>query len=71
MPTFLQRNLARELYAAILDRIEAHNYDVFSRQAETSLPTKLKTASKIAARNPRETLTRLCDHNSPKIFIPS
>ena len=63
--------VARELYAAILDRIEAQSYDVFSRRAETSLPTKLKTASRIAARNPREILTRLHDYDPLKIFIPS
>ena len=44
--------VARELYAAILGRIEAQGYDVFSRQAETSRAGKLK----VAARNPWEIL---------------
>ena len=30
--------VARELYAGILDRIEAQGYDVFARRAETSRP---------------------------------
>ncbi len=51
--------VARELYAAILDRIEAQNYDVFSRRAETTRSYKIKTAFKIATRNPREILIRL------------
>ncbi len=33
--------VARELYAAILDRIEAQDYDVFSRRAQISRPGKL------------------------------
>ncbi len=51
--------VARELYAAILDRIEAQDYDVFSQRADTTRPAKFKTAATIAARNPREILTRL------------
>jgi phytoene synthase len=47
---------ARELYAAILDRIEAQGYDVLSRQAETSRLGKLRVAARCAARNPQEIL---------------
>ncbi len=43
--------VARELYAAILDRIEAQGYDVFSRRAETSHLGKLRGAAGCAARN--------------------
>ena len=50
--------VARELYAAILDRIEAQGYDVFTRQAKTSFLTKLRVAAKCAARDPREVLAR-------------
>jgi phytoene synthase len=48
--------VARELYAAILDRIEAQGYDVFSRRVETSRLGKLKVAARCAARDPREIL---------------
>ena len=51
--------VARELYAAILGRIEAQDYDVFSQRAETSLPRKLAVAAGCAAREPREILARL------------
>jgi phytoene synthase len=50
--------VARELYAAILDRIEAQGYDVFSRRAATSRFGKLGVATKCAARNPQEILVR-------------
>ncbi len=50
--------VARELYAAILDRIEALGYDVFSRRAETSRLGKLGVAARCAAQNPREILVR-------------
>jgi 15-cis-phytoene synthase len=48
--------VARELYAVILERIEAQGYDVFSRRAETSRAGKLIVAAAVAARNPREIL---------------
>ena len=51
--------VARELYAAILDRIEAQNYDVFSRRAEVSRPAKVVVAARCAARDPGEMLARL------------
>jgi phytoene synthase len=50
--------VARELYAGILGRIEARDYDVFSTRAETSRPRKLLVAARVAARDPREILTR-------------
>jgi phytoene synthase len=50
--------VARELYAGILGRIEARGYDVFSGRAETSRPRKLLVAARVAARDPREILTR-------------
>ncbi len=50
--------VARELYAAILDRIEAQGYDVFVRRAETSGVGKLRVAAGCAVRNPGEVLNR-------------
>ena len=50
--------VARELYAAILDRIEARGYDVFTRRAQTSRPGKLLVAARCAARDPGEILAR-------------
>jgi phytoene synthase len=50
--------VARELYAAILERIEAHGYDVFSRRAQTSRAEKLGVAARCAARDPGEILAR-------------
>ena len=63
--------VARTLYAAILDRIEAQDYDVFSRRADTTRSHKLKTAATIAARNPREILARIRDRKPSKISLPS
>jgi phytoene synthase len=37
--------VARQLYEAILARIEAQGYDVFTRRAQTSLPYKLRVAA--------------------------
>jgi len=51
--------VARELYAAILDRIEAHQYDVFSRRAQVSRPAKLMVAAGCAARDPAEISARV------------
>jgi 15-cis-phytoene synthase len=48
--------VARELYAAILDRIEAQGYDVFGRRAETSRLGKIRVAASSAMRNPGEIL---------------
>jgi 15-cis-phytoene synthase len=50
--------VARELYAAILDRIEAQHYDVFSRRAQVSRPAKLLVAARCAARDPGELSAR-------------
>jgi 15-cis-phytoene synthase len=51
--------VARELYAAILDRIEAQQYDVFSRRAQISRPAKLLVAARCAASDPREIVDRI------------
>jgi phytoene synthase len=51
--------VARELYAAILGRIEAHGYDVFSRRAQVSRPAKLLVAAKCAAGDPGEIADRI------------
>jgi 15-cis-phytoene synthase len=51
--------VARELYAAILDRIEAQGYDVFSRRAQVSRPGKVMVAARCAARNPGEIAARV------------
>ena len=50
--------VARELYAAILDRIEAQHYDVFRRRAQVSRPAKLLCAARCAARDPGELSAR-------------
>jgi phytoene synthase len=63
--------VARELYAAILDRIEAQNYDVFSQRAETSLSYKLRIAAGRAVREPKEITARLRDRREPEISIPT
>jgi phytoene synthase len=51
--------VARELYAAILDRIEAKRYDVFSRRAQVSRPGKVAVAARCAARDPGEIAARV------------
>ena len=51
--------VARELYAAILGRIEAQHYDVFSRRAQVSRPGKLLFAARCAARDPKEIADRI------------
>ncbi len=48
--------VARELYTAILDRVEAQGYDVYTQRAETSRAGKLGVAAVVAVRNPREIL---------------
>ena len=56
--------VARELYAAILERIEAQNYDVFSRRAQVSRPAKLLFAARCAARDPAEISARIRQRRS-------
>ena len=56
--------VASELYAAILDRIEAQNYDVFSRRAQVSRPAKLVFAARCAARDPGEISARVRQRRS-------
>jgi 15-cis-phytoene synthase len=53
--------VARKLYAEILDRIEAQDYDVFARRAETSAARKVWVATGCALREPGELLPRLGD----------
>ncbi len=53
--------VARRLYEAILDRIEAQGYDVFAKRARTSLPYKLRVAGACALENPKELMVRLRD----------
>jgi 15-cis-phytoene synthase len=50
--------VARELYAVILDRIEAQGYDIFSRRAQTSPLGKIEVAARCATRDPWEILAR-------------
>ena len=61
--------VARELYAAILDRVEASGYDVFTRRAETSFAHKVKVAASVAARDPGEIPARLCSRPAASIPI--
>jgi len=56
--------VARELYAAILDRIEAQGYDVFRRRAQVSRPAKLLFAARCAARDPGEISARVSQRRS-------
>ncbi len=63
--------VARELYAAILDRIEVQSYDVFSQRADTTRSYKLRVAAGLAIREPGEILARLRDRKEPEIFIPA
>ena len=56
--------VARELYAAILDRIEAQNYDVFTRRAQVSRPGKLVVAAGCAVRDPAEISDRVRQQRS-------
>jgi phytoene synthase len=59
--------VARELYAAILDRIEAQNYDVFSRRAEVSRPAKIVVAARCAAHDPGEIAARVRDRRTARL----
>lgn len=51
--------VAGRLYEAILDRIEAQDYDVFSERAQTSLPYKLRVAAACALGDPKELVARV------------
>ena len=50
--------VARHLYESILDRIEARDYDIITKRAETSLPYKLRVAAACAWGNPEELSVR-------------
>ncbi len=51
--------VARNLYAGILDRIKARNYDVFSGRARTSFARKVSVAATCAAKEPGDIVSRL------------
>lgn len=51
--------VARQLYEAILTRIEAQGYNVFGRRAQTSLAHKLQVATSCALEDPAEITTRV------------
>ena len=63
--------VASGLYAAILDRIEAANYDVFSQKASTSAAAKLAIAASCAAKDPGELVARGRSRGKPEIAIPA
>ncbi|CAA9455986.1 MAG: Phytoene synthase [uncultured Rubrobacteraceae bacterium] len=63
--------VARRLYEAILDRIEAQGYDVFARRAETSLSYKLRVAAACAWGNPEEFSARLMLSKPGRLGLPS
>ncbi len=63
--------VARRLYEAALGRIEAQNYDVFARRAETSLPRKLRVAAACALGDPKEIAARVRGAAPDGIAIPS
>ena len=63
--------VARELYEAILDRIQAQRYEVFSQRADTSQAYKFGVMAKVAAREPGEILARGMDRSPAEIAIPS
>ena len=62
--------VARRLYAAILDRIEAQGYDVFAKRAETSLPHKLQMAAACAWGDPGDISARLRGGKPGRTAIP-
>jgi phytoene synthase len=63
--------VARQLYEAILGRIEAQGYDVFSWRAQTSLSHKLGVAAVCAWGDPKELVARVRGGNLGGIAIPS
>lgn len=63
--------VARRLYAAILNRIEARDYDVFSAKASTSATRKLAVAAGCAAKDPGELVARGRSRQKPQIAIPA
>lgn len=63
--------VARKLYAAILDRIESADYDVFSGKVSTSAAKKLTVAAGCAVRDPGEIVARGRSRGEPEIAIPA
>ncbi|MCA1717801.1 MAG: phytoene/squalene synthase family protein [Actinobacteria bacterium] len=57
--------VAGRLYEAILDRIEAQGYDVFTKRAQTSLPHKLRVAGACAWGDPKELVARVRASGKP------
>jgi phytoene synthase len=62
--------VALRLYEAILGRIEARGYDVFSRRAETSLSYKLRIAAACAIGDPNELVARVREGKPTRFAIP-
>jgi 15-cis-phytoene synthase len=63
--------VAGRLYEAILDRIEAQGYDVFTKRAQTSLPHKLRVAGACAWGDPKELVGRVRASGKPdSVAIP-
>jgi phytoene synthase len=63
--------VARQLYAAILERVEAQSYDVFAKRAETALSHKLRVAAACAWEDPGEIAARVRGVKPGGIAIPS
>jgi phytoene synthase len=51
--------VARQLYAAILERVEVQSYDVFTKRAETARSHKLRIAAACAWEDPGEIAARV------------
>ena len=63
--------VARHLYEAILGRIEAQGYDIFTRRAETSLSYKLRVAATRALEDPGELAAWFCGSDPGRIAMSS
>ncbi len=63
--------VARELYSAILGKIEEQAYDVYSKRADTTRKEKVVMAFRCAARDPGELVARTRGGKPEEIAIPS
>ena len=63
--------VARELYAAILGKIEEQDHDIYAKRAETSRAEKVSVALRCAARDPGELVARSLSGGRGEIAIPS
>jgi phytoene synthase len=63
--------VARELYSAILGKIEEQDYDVYSKRADTTRKEKVVMAFRCAARDPGELVARTRGGKPEEIAIPS